>query len=106
MAAIPVLSDEPHTRLAAIPGQPPDLVNQPPGCRFAPRCALAEDRCWTAEPPLEASDDDVGAHHSVGLGRRVRCFFPLSGLAAPARTEVATGQAGTVVGAPERGKGP
>ena len=29
-----------HTRLRTIPGRPPDLVNPPQGCRFAPRCAV------------------------------------------------------------------
>ncbi len=33
------------TRLAAIPGAPPDLSRLPPGCAFAPRCAFAEAVC-------------------------------------------------------------
>ncbi|MDW8444218.1 MAG: ABC transporter ATP-binding protein [Acetobacteraceae bacterium] len=33
------------TRLAAIPGAPPDLSRLPPGCAFAPRCAFAEAAC-------------------------------------------------------------
>ncbi|HWC31641.1 MAG TPA: ABC transporter ATP-binding protein, partial [Actinomycetota bacterium] len=39
-------------RLTAIPGLPPDLVNPPPACRFAPRCPYADsgDSC-TREPP-------------------------------------------------------
>jgi oligopeptide/dipeptide ABC transporter ATP-binding protein len=36
-------------RLASIPGQPPTLVDVPPGCAFAPRCAFARDVC-TADP--------------------------------------------------------
>jgi peptide/nickel transport system ATP-binding protein len=39
--------------LTAIEGQPPDLAQVPPGCRFAPRCPLAEARCRQAPPPLE-----------------------------------------------------
>jgi oligopeptide/dipeptide ABC transporter ATP-binding protein len=44
---------EPGTRgrLNAIEGQPPDLADVPPGCRFAPRCAFADDRCRTEFPP-------------------------------------------------------
>jgi len=34
------------------PGEPPDLVNPPPGCRFAPRCSYAKDIC-TKERPRE-----------------------------------------------------
>ncbi|MEJ5183527.1 MAG: ABC transporter ATP-binding protein [Rectinemataceae bacterium] len=38
--------------LAFIPGAPPDLVNPPRGCRFAPRCHKVFDRCLVEEPPL------------------------------------------------------
>jgi oligopeptide/dipeptide ABC transporter ATP-binding protein len=45
-------------RLASIEGQPPALLNLPPGCRFAPRCYAAFDRCRVQEPPsLEAGDE-------------------------------------------------
>lgn len=40
-------------RLISIEGQPPNLVNLPPGCRFAERCPLVEPRCKEAIPPLE-----------------------------------------------------
>jgi peptide/nickel transport system ATP-binding protein len=33
-----------------IPGTPPSLKNPPPGCRFAPRCVHAEDRCRSVPP--------------------------------------------------------
>jgi len=35
-----------------IPGQPPDLINPPPGCRFHPRCPYVMDRCRREEPPV------------------------------------------------------
>ncbi len=35
-----------------IPGQPPDLKNPPPGCRFHPRCPYVMDRCRREEPPV------------------------------------------------------
>jgi oligopeptide/dipeptide ABC transporter ATP-binding protein len=44
---------EPLSRLRTIPGQPPPLSDLPPGCPFAPRCPLAEDRCWDAMPKVE-----------------------------------------------------
>jgi peptide/nickel transport system ATP-binding protein len=49
--------------LAVIPGRPPEAGTDLPGCRFADRCAFAEDRCRTAPVPLTATAD----------GRRVRC---------------------------------
>jgi peptide/nickel transport system ATP-binding protein len=38
--------------LAEIPGSVPALTNMPEGCRFAPRCPIAEDQCRAARPPL------------------------------------------------------
>jgi peptide/nickel transport system ATP-binding protein len=38
------------TRLAAIPGAPPNLARLPEGCAFAPRCTFAEDACRAALP--------------------------------------------------------
>jgi oligopeptide/dipeptide ABC transporter ATP-binding protein len=46
-------------RLAQIPGQPPSLLAPPSGCRFAPRCAYAFDKCHEL-PALEAR---AGGNH-------------------------------------------
>ena len=35
-----------------IPGQPPSLLNPPPGCRFHPRCSYTMDVCRTEVPEL------------------------------------------------------
>jgi oligopeptide/dipeptide ABC transporter ATP-binding protein len=51
LGAFPSLSG-PKVRLLGIPGSPPNLANPPEGCRFAPRCPLAEPRCTAAEVPL------------------------------------------------------
>ena len=56
LRSIPKIDQPSHTRLLTIPGRPPDLVNPPKGCRFAPRCAYARDRCHVEEPPLEAAE--------------------------------------------------
>ena len=48
--------------LTPIEGDPPDLLDPPDGCRFAPRCPFAVDRCRDVEPPLaELADDHVAA---------------------------------------------
>lgn len=44
--------DKPDMDLISIEGYPPDLVNPPRGCRFAPRCPFAQERCFVEEPPL------------------------------------------------------
>ncbi len=41
--------------LNAIPGLPPELIDLPAGCAFAPRCAVAGAECRTAAPVLEPS---------------------------------------------------
>ena len=54
--AIPHLDDlqgERHRdRLTEIPGIVPAMTRLPPGCRFAPRCAHADDRCRREYPPI------------------------------------------------------
>ncbi|MFE7596149.1 ABC transporter ATP-binding protein [Streptomyces sp. NPDC057494] len=61
LAAVPRLSAPSGTRLTGIPGAPPDLSLPLAGCAFAARCALAEDRCHTAVPPLTAVTGTVRA---------------------------------------------
>jgi oligopeptide/dipeptide ABC transporter ATP-binding protein len=51
-------------RLRSIEGQPPALHRLPPGCRFAPRCAYADERCHREYPPA----------FSVGPGHEAACW--------------------------------
>ena len=44
-------------RLQPIPGNVPSVLDLPPGCTFAPRCALAEPACTRAVPELAAVRD-------------------------------------------------
>jgi len=53
LSSIPRVTDPPHRKLDAIEGRPPDLINPPPGCPFAPRCRFAEAACREQVPPLE-----------------------------------------------------
>jgi peptide/nickel transport system ATP-binding protein len=68
MEAIPKLADKSHTRLRVISGRPPQLVNPPIGCRFAPRCPYAQEKCIKEEPPLRESDVP---------GHQFACWFPV-----------------------------
>ena len=54
-----------HGRLDTIPGFLPSLGAELPGCVFADRCALADDRCHTQEPPLE----------TISGGHESRCWY-------------------------------
>ncbi|MET4432187.1 ABC transporter ATP-binding protein [Mycolicibacterium sp. 624] len=51
-------TDRPSLRLATIPGNPPAAGHFPSGCRFAPRCDLAEDLCRAEVPRLARLDGD------------------------------------------------
>ncbi len=44
----------------SISGDPPNPIDLPPGCRFASRCPLVEERCKTVEPAFKALNS---AHH-------------------------------------------
>ena len=65
LSALPQIEDEGvrEGRLATIPGRPPDLVDPPEACRFAPRCPYAHlgDTCSTVAPELRT----VRAGHLV-----------------------------------------
>ncbi|MVA76633.1 dipeptide ABC transporter ATP-binding protein [Auraticoccus sp. F435] len=63
LGSVPRLDAAERQPLATVEGNPPSVVNLPPGCPFAPRCPLAEEQCWTTEPAL--------VEHSGSLARRV-----------------------------------
>jgi len=57
LGSLPSLDDAAHggvrrARLTEIKGMVPSLMRMPAGCRFAPRCPLAEAQCREASPPL------------------------------------------------------
>jgi oligopeptide/dipeptide ABC transporter ATP-binding protein len=68
LQSIPKVDQPSHTRLQAISGRPPDLVNPPVGCRFAARCLYAQDRCLEELPPLMEADTP---------GHLYRCWYPV-----------------------------
>jgi oligopeptide/dipeptide ABC transporter ATP-binding protein len=52
---------ERRERLIPIEGQPPSLIDLPPGCAFAPRCPFVMEVCVQADPP----DYPVGRAHTA-----------------------------------------
>ncbi|MBN1177272.1 MAG: ABC transporter ATP-binding protein [Dehalococcoidales bacterium] len=53
--------DRKDERLYSIEGQPPSLLNLPPGCRFAPRCPDVMDVCHKQQPP----EKEIEEGHTV-----------------------------------------
>jgi peptide/nickel transport system ATP-binding protein len=66
LASIPQLDQDRSQELYSIPGIPPDLRRPPLGCRFAPRCAFATERCRREDPRLAGEDP----------GHPYACFHP------------------------------
>jgi oligopeptide/dipeptide ABC transporter ATP-binding protein len=57
-ASVPSLATRPGELLPALAGAPPVMTGLGPGCSFAPRCPLAEERCLRVEPRLAPVDPD------------------------------------------------
>jgi oligopeptide/dipeptide ABC transporter ATP-binding protein len=55
--SVPSIETESLERLKAIPGFPPDMLNLPSGCPFAPRCERATQECSTKMPELEETEE-------------------------------------------------
>ncbi|RFB18239.1 ABC transporter ATP-binding protein [Bacillus sp. HNG] len=64
MNSIPAIEGD-IERLQSIEGNVPSPENMPKGCRFAPRCSKAFDRCFAEAPQLK----------QMGKERAVRCFL-------------------------------
>jgi oligopeptide/dipeptide ABC transporter ATP-binding protein len=65
LAAAPRLSGRRVEAAPALQGEPPSAARLTPGCAFAPRCAMAEDRCRATDPVLEAHGTALVACHRV-----------------------------------------
>jgi len=68
MRSIPKLAAPSHTKLTAIGGRPPDIINPPSGCKFSPRCPYVQPRCIEEEPPLIDAAEQ---------GHAFRCWIPV-----------------------------
>lgn len=64
LRSVPRLDMGKSKRLIPIHGLPPDLVDLPPGCPFAPRCEYRTEKCLQEDPPIE----------TLSPTRRVACW--------------------------------
>ncbi|HNE73017.1 MAG TPA: ABC transporter ATP-binding protein [Giesbergeria sp.] len=70
LRSIPRLDLGRQKRLVPIEGLPPDLLEPPNHCPFAPRCQFVFDKCWQENPPLM----------EVGFNHRAACWADLTGV--------------------------
>jgi peptide/nickel transport system ATP-binding protein len=66
MSAFPSIIG-PKRELTVLPGEPPDLISPPSGCRFHPRCPFATEICSQQVPDFR----DMGGSHFVA------CWHPM-----------------------------
>ena len=55
-----------NAKLEVIPGAVPHPLDLPKGCKFAPRCKYATDKCREEEPQMV----------EVSKNQEIRCFYP------------------------------
>ena len=61
LGSLPRVDGRHARRLANIDGRPPDLLEEPSYCPFAPRCSYVQDICWQENPALRV----VGEEHEI-----------------------------------------
>lgn len=66
--SVPRVDRRREKRLKSIPGAPPNLLVEPRGCPFAPRCEYAFERCRQEAPPLI----------DVGLQHKAACWYDIA----------------------------
>lgn len=67
MTSIPKINNDVE-RLETIPGIVPSPLNFPGGCKYYPRCPLADEKCKREEPEIK----------KIASGHHVRCWYPKS----------------------------
>lgn len=70
LVSVPRLDTPAGVRLEPIPGAVPHPLNLPKGCKFAPRCKYATEKCHNEEPGLV----------EIEKGHEILCFYPQKGV--------------------------
>jgi len=65
LSVIPVPNPRQRRQRIILAGDPPNPIDLPPGCRFHPRCPIAQDICRLEDPAL----------HLVAPGQEAACLF-------------------------------
>jgi peptide/nickel transport system ATP-binding protein len=90
LGSLPRLDATEREPLTPLEGNPPSLVNLPPGCPFTPRCPMRIDVCVATEPALAPTADTL---HTAACHRRTEIearnlgpadIFPAPSAGAPA----------------------
>jgi peptide/nickel transport system ATP-binding protein len=69
LGAVPRIDARDRSPLVPISGNPPLLVDLPPGCPFVPRCPVSLDECSAEEPPLRLVGGSGRTEHGAACVR-------------------------------------
>src|SRR3712207_361870 len=69
LGAVPRLDATEKQALASLEGNPPSVVNLPPGCPFEPRCPMSTPECLAAEPPLIPTEHPQHVAACIHVGK-------------------------------------
>jgi len=81
LGSLPRVDGRHARRLVNIDGRPPDLLQEPTNCPFAPRCSYAMETCWESNPALREVETD----HEIACWVDVRSASPTRMVAADAQ---------------------
>jgi oligopeptide transport system ATP-binding protein len=73
LASLPAINRKAGQKLFSIKGEPPNLIDMPTACPFAPRCIYATERCAVEVPVLE----EVDSGHWVACWEKNKVRKPL-----------------------------
>jgi oligopeptide transport system ATP-binding protein len=74
LSSLPEMGDGDSEQLQTIRGAPPDLLNLPPGCPFAPRCDYVIEQCLAENPPLTAVHNTADADAAGQTAHLAACW--------------------------------
>ncbi|OGO67359.1 MAG: peptide ABC transporter ATP-binding protein [Chloroflexi bacterium RBG_19FT_COMBO_62_14] len=72
LGSLPRIDGRHARRLVSIEGRPPDLLQEPECCPFAPRCPYVIDICWDENPKLRGT----GHQHEISCWVNVKEVTP------------------------------
>jgi oligopeptide/dipeptide ABC transporter ATP-binding protein len=69
LSVVPRRDPRERSKAHVLKGETPNPIDIPVGCRFAPRCPMAEDRCREVDPQLHQAVGPAAADHEVACIR-------------------------------------
>ena len=67
LSVVPKRDPRDRTRPQILRGETPNAIRIPSGCRFHPRCPIAEERCRSEDPQLHRARGAVEDHEAACL---------------------------------------